>query len=191
VGRLLEDVGALDDHTITEAVRIYGGEPGHADELTLTRIERDHEEASQRLAKTRDIGALQATMVRLDLEAEAARQPRQHRRLAPGEVVDYLRSVPALWTDSGADGRRALARALFSSIEVEGDRRMIYELTPDAVALGLDVALPAVLEVGADVEFGRGERDSASLTHLSRRPPLTLVNRTRDALPEPLAARSV
>ena len=30
-------------------------------------------------------------------------------------------------------------------------------------------------------EFGRGERDSPSSTHLSRRPPLVLVNQTPTA----------
>ena len=137
------EVGSLDDLTITEAVRLYGEDPGRADELALARIERQREEASQRLAKTRDIGAWQATMLRLDAEAEVARQPREDRRLAPAEVVAYLRSLPAMWADSGPEGRRALATALFAKIEVEGYQRMEYELTPEAIELGLSGALPA------------------------------------------------
>ncbi len=44
-------------------------------------------------------------------------------------------------------------------VEVEGNRRMEYELTPDAIELGLSVALPHELEVGCQIgEFGRGER---------------------------------
>jgi hypothetical protein len=36
---------------------------------------------------------------------------------------------------------------------------MEYTLTPEAIELGLSGALPAVLEVGAQIgEFGRGER---------------------------------
>jgi hypothetical protein len=36
---------------------------------------------------------------------------------------------------------------------------MEYELTPEAIELGLNAALPAVMEVGAQIgEFGRGER---------------------------------
>jgi hypothetical protein len=55
---------------------------------------------------------------------------------------------------------------LFAKLEVEGYQRMRYELTPDARDLGLDAALPAELEVGAQMGgFGRGERGSASLTH--------------------------
>ncbi len=76
--------GASTPTTITEAVRLYGEDTGRPDELTLARIEREREEASQRLAKTRDIAAWQATMARLDAEAEVARQPREGRRLAIG-----------------------------------------------------------------------------------------------------------
>ena len=102
----------------------------------------------QRLAKTRDIAAWQATMARLDAEEQAARQPRRDRRLAPDEVVAYLRSLPALWADSGPEGRQALATALFARTDVEGYERMEYELTPDAIELGLNAALPAVFELG-------------------------------------------
>jgi DNA invertase Pin-like site-specific DNA recombinase len=159
VGTLLAEIGSLDDLTIAQAVSLYGHEPGRADELTLARIEREREEASARLAKTRDIGAWQATMARLDLEAEVARQPRQQTRLAPEEVVAYLRSLPALWIDAGPEGRQALTGALFASIDVLGYQRMEYELTPEAIELGLNAALPAELTTGNGFgEFGRGER---------------------------------
>ena len=81
-------------------------------------------------------------MLRLDAEAEVARRPRDDRRMAPAEVVAYLRSLPAMWADSGPEGRRALATALFATIQVEGYQRMDYELTPEAVELGLSGALP-------------------------------------------------
>ena len=64
---------------------------------------------------------------------------------------------------------------------MEGYRRMTYELTPDAIDLGLDAPLPATLEVGAEIgEFGRGERVRASKTHVSARPrpPIVLENVT-------------
>ena len=144
---LLAEVGSLDDHTITEAVRLYGEDTGRPDELTLARIEREREEASQRLAKTRDIAGWQATMARLDAEAEVARQPREGRRLAPSGVVAYLRSLPSLWADAGPEGRQALATALFAKTDVLGYQRMEYELTPDAIELGLNAALPTVLEL--------------------------------------------
>jgi hypothetical protein len=42
-----------------------------------------------------------------------------------------------------------------------GFERMEYELTPDAIELGLGAALPAEFEIGKEREFGRGERSSA------------------------------
>ncbi len=128
---------------MTEIVRLYGEGLAKPDELTLARIEREREEASQRLAKTRDVAAWQATMARLDAEQQVARQPRQQQRMAPDEVVAYLRSLPTLWNDAGPEGRQALASALFTKLEVEGYTKMRYQLTPDAVTLGLGAALPA------------------------------------------------
>ena len=87
--------------------------------------------------------------------------------------------VPSRQAESGPEGRQALATALFAKIEVEGYRRITYELTSDTVELGLSATLPAVLETGGQIgEFGRGERGSASLTHLSVRPRFVLENVT-------------
>jgi hypothetical protein len=59
---------------------------------------------------------------------------------------------------------------------------MEYELTPEAIELGLGVALPAVLDLGQKREFGRGERARPSLTQQSLR--FVMINRTpRDLLP--------
>ena len=126
MGELLGKVGELDDAAMTEVVRLYGEGLAKPDELTLARIEREREEASQRLAKTRDIAAWQATMARLDAEQQVARQPRQQQRMAPDEVVAYLRSLPTLWADAGPEGRQALASALFTKLEVEGYTKMRY-----------------------------------------------------------------
>jgi hypothetical protein len=46
---------------------------------------------------------------------------------------------------------------------VEGYRKMTYELTPDAVELGLHAALPEVFRLDFG-EFGRGERISPDTT---------------------------
>jgi hypothetical protein len=60
---------------------------------------------------------------------------------------------------------------------VLGFQRLEYELTPDAIDLGLDAALPPVIELESKIgEFGRGERDSPSETQ--RSVPFLLVNRT-------------
>jgi hypothetical protein len=45
----------------------------------------------------------------------------------------------------------------FTKLEVEGYQTMRYELTPDAVDLGLGAALPAQLETGSHTGgIGRG-----------------------------------
>jgi hypothetical protein len=47
VGELLGHIGSLDDITMTEVVRLYGQDLAKPDELTLARIERERDEASQ------------------------------------------------------------------------------------------------------------------------------------------------
>ena len=104
------------------------------------------------------------------------RSGRTLRRALPGpEVVCH----GAFFEPSRPEGRQALASALFTKLEVEGYQKMTYELTPDAIDLGLGAALPARLETGGQIGgFGRGERGSASLTHLSARPRFVLENVT-------------
>ena len=77
--------------------------------------------------------AWQATMAGLDAEQQVAHQPRQQQRMAPDEVVAYLRSLPNRWDHAGPEGRQALATALFTKLQVEGHTKMRYQLTPDAV----------------------------------------------------------
>jgi hypothetical protein len=130
-----------------------------ADELTLARIGRARDDAARQLGKTRDLTAWQAAMARLDAEERFAREPVEPRRLTPPEIVDYTRSLPRLWADSGPDGRQALVTAIFARLDVLGFERLEYELTADAIDLGLDAALPPVLELTSQIgEFGRGER---------------------------------
>ena len=58
---------------------------------------------------------------------------------------------------AGSGTREDVATALFAKIEVEGYQKMEYELTPEAIELGLHVTPHAVLEVGRHIgEFGRG-----------------------------------
>jgi hypothetical protein len=158
IGLLLSEVGSVDDVTITEVVRRYHDQPPRVDDAALARVSREREEASRRLAKSRDVMVWQREMAQLDAEEQAAREPAERGRLTSSEVVTYLRSLPSLWSDSGPDGRQALATALFARTDVQGFERMEYELTPEAIELGLGAALPAVFEIGKEREFGRGER---------------------------------
>ena len=158
IGALLAEVGSLDDVTITEVVRRYHDRPVQIDRASLARIGHEREEAGRRLAKSRDVLAWQSEMAELDAQEQAARGAVEPDRLSGAEVVAYLRSLPALWADSGPDGRQALATALFARTDVTGYERLEYELTPDAIELGLGDALPAVFEIGQERGFGRGER---------------------------------
>ena len=98
-------------------------------------------------------------LARLDAEERIAREPIVSRRLTPTEIVDYTRSLPRLWTDAGPDGRQAMVGAIFTRLDVLGFQRLEYELTTDAIDLGLDAALPPVIELERQIgEFGRGER---------------------------------
>ncbi|MGD0407776.1 MAG: recombinase family protein [Candidatus Limnocylindrales bacterium] len=159
IGRLLGEVGRVDDAAITAAVGLYRQDEPPLDDLVLARIEREREEAARRLAKTRDLPAWKSAMARLDAEEEMARKYVGGPKLTAPEIVDYLRSLPSLWADTGPAGRQALAMALFARTDVLGFEQMIYELTPDAIELGLDAALPRVFELRCSIaEFGRGER---------------------------------
>ena len=180
---ILAEIGRVDDATIAEVVRLHGAHRPRADELTLARISRARDDAARQLVRTRDVAAFQATMGRLDAEERIAREPVETRLLTPPEIVDYTRSLPRLWADSGPDGRQALVVAIFARLDVLGFERLEYELTPDAIDLGLDAALPPVIELERQIgEFGRGERARASLTQ--QRPHFLMINRTpRETLP--------
>ncbi len=61
--------------------------------------------------------------------------------------------------------------AIFARLDVLGFERLEYELTPDAMDLGLDAALEPIQDLRSQIgEFGRGERVSAD-----RRSPVLLI----------------
>ena len=122
-------------------------------------------------------------MAQLDAEEQAARGAVEPDRLSAAEVVAYLRSLPSLWTDSGPDGRQVLATALFARTDVTGFERLEYELTPDAIELGLGAALPAVFEIGQKRGFGRGERSSPAEPTSSPRVPRAFKKAGADTIP--------
>ena len=63
-------------------------------------------------------------MARLDAEQRLALQPLEDRRLSSSEILAYLRSLPALWADSGPDGRQVLAGSIFARTDVLGFQRL-------------------------------------------------------------------
>jgi hypothetical protein len=108
---------------LKEVARLRGNHRPRADELTLARIARERDDAARRLAKTRDLVAWTATMARLDAEEDLAHVPLDGRRLTPTEIVDYLRSLPTMWADSGTTRRHAIVSATFAYIDVFGFER--------------------------------------------------------------------
>lgn len=74
IGALLGRVGALDDATLAEVVRLHAAHRPGADESVLARIGREREAATRKLAQTRDVVAWQAAMGRLDAAEALARQ---------------------------------------------------------------------------------------------------------------------
>jgi hypothetical protein len=69
-----------------------------------------------------------------------------------------------------------LAEALFDRLDVLGFRELVAHPTAHAVARGTLATLPQQMDI--TVGYGRGERGSPSLTHVSRRPPFVLENVT-------------
>ena len=76
----------------------------------------------------------------------------------PADVaVRYLRELSTTWRKAdGGPGRKMLAEALFSRIEVLGGREATIHLTGAAMAHGFAAAIPDRLDV--TVGYGRGER---------------------------------
>jgi hypothetical protein len=83
--------------------------------------------------------------------------------------VEYLRSLPSLWADAGPDGRQALATAIFGRTDVMGFERLEYELTPDAIELELDAALPAMFELTGTNSWLWSGREVSRLHYPSKR----------------------
>jgi hypothetical protein len=168
VGSLLAEIGKVDDAVIAEVVSRYGSQGPQTDGVTLARIAREREAAATSLTSSRDVDAWTATMNRLDAEEKIAREPKESQRLEPDVVLSYLHSLPLMWADAGPEGRQAMAVSIFARTAVKGYERMEYELTDHAVRLGMNAALPAVLELrGSFAEFGRGERRQTSTTDLN------------------------
>ncbi len=129
---------------VTEAAR---PEPTGTDVLAQGRIRRERDQAALRFAKDRDLPRLEATMARLDVEAEAAAL-RPSRVPTAAESRAYLESLPALWAGTSDAGRKAIAEAVFERIDVLGAWDYTFTLTAAAKARGWDAAFgPGVLRL--------------------------------------------
>lgn len=116
-------------------------------------------------------------MARLDAEELEARRPREVEGVPADVEIRYLRELSTTWRrGDGGPGRRMLAQALFSRIEVLGGMEATIHLTDAAVAHGFAAAIPDRLDV--TVGYGRGD----ALLMINRTPREALIAATaRDA----------
>ena len=138
IGALLDEVGVA---SMTSDHRGRAPLPRSArprvDEVTLARIEPRARGGRSPAGQDAGRAAWQREMAQLDAEEQAAREPVERRAALVGRGRGLPALAAALWADAGPDGRQALATALFARTDVMGFERMEYELTPDAIELGL------------------------------------------------------
>jgi hypothetical protein len=128
--------------------------------LATARITRERDQAALRFAKDRDLGKLEATMARLDAEAQAA-VVRPSRIPTAAEARAYLEELPDLWAKTSDAGRHAIAEAVFERIDVLGANDFTFTLTAAAKARRWDAAFgPGVLRL--QDQCGRGKTPSPS-----------------------------
>jgi hypothetical protein len=136
--------------------------------LAQARIKSERERVALQLAKDRDLGRLEATMARLDAEAEAA-VVRPSRVPRAAEARSYLESLPELWAKTSDAGRHAIAEAVFERIDVLGVTDYTFTLTAHAKARGWDAAFGARVVRVKQGRSGRGERARADTIQLNVR----------------------
>jgi DNA invertase Pin-like site-specific DNA recombinase len=160
IGRAFEHV-AVSTRLKTDTVAIARRpDPDGGNDLALARIKRERDQAALRFAKDRDLGRLEATMARLDAEAQAA-VIRPSRIPTSAEARVYLESLPDLWAKTSDAGRHAIAEAVFERIDVLGMTDYMFTLTAHAKARGWDAAFgPGVLRLND--QCGRGKTPSPS-----------------------------
>lgn len=155
IGRALEHVAVSSTLTASTVSIARRPDPDGGDRLARARIKREREQAALRFAKDRDLGKLEATMARLDAEAEAA-VVRPSRIPTAAEARAYLESLPDLWAKTSDAGRHAIAEAVFERIDVLGATDFTFALTAHAKARGWDAAFGAgVVRVAEDGQSSR------------------------------------
>lgn len=139
---------------VAEATR---RESDDGDLLLRARLKREREQAALRFAKDRDLGKLEATLARLDAEAQAA-VAGPSRVPTAAEARAYLESLPDLWAKTSDAGRHAIAEAVFERIDVLGANDFTFALTAHAKAHGWDAAFGVGDQSISIGQSGRGER---------------------------------
>jgi DNA invertase Pin-like site-specific DNA recombinase len=166
IGKAFEHVAVSSTLKASTVALARRPDPEHGDVLAQARITRERDQAALRFAKDRDLGRLEATMARLDAEAQAA-VVRPSRIPTVAEARTYLESLPDLWAKTSDAGRHAIAEAVFERIDVLGANDFSFTLTASAKARGWDAAFGAGDQSISIGRSGRGERDSPATNDLS------------------------
>ncbi|HUT76273.1 MAG TPA: recombinase family protein [Polyangia bacterium] len=169
IGKAFEHVAVSSTLKASTVALARRPDPEHGDVLAQARITRERDQAALRFAKDRDLGRLEATMARLDAEAQAA-VVRPSRVPTAAEARAYLESLPDLWGKTSDAGRHAIAEAVFERIDVLGVTDYTFTLTAQAKARGWDAAFGAGVVRVKEGRSGRGERDSPATNDL----PITM-----------------
>jgi hypothetical protein len=162
--------------------------PDTVNELAVQRIRRARRDATAQLEQDRDTAAWKAAMDRLDAEEAHVRASGTGARLTRRAVAESLMDLERLYRSSEIGTQRRIVRALFDQVEVLGPTRVWLYPSDEAVACGWATMMSGEFTMELR-QTGRGERGSASLTHLRFRPRFVLENRTRTAEVWPLAGR--
>ena len=158
-------------------------EPDGGDVLAQARIKRERDQAALRFAKDRDLGRLEATMARLDAEAQAA-VVRPSRIPTAAEARAYLESLPDLWAKTSDAGRHAIAEAVFERIDVLGANDFTFTLTAHAKARGWDAAFGAGVDrINLDWSIWSGREDLNLRPHRPERCALPSCATPRPKMP--------
>jgi hypothetical protein len=160
IGRALEHVAVSSTLKVSTVAIARRPDPDGGDVLARARIRREREKAALLFAKDRDLGKLEATMARLDAEAEAE-AARPSRVPTAAEARAYLESLPELWAKTSDAGRHAIAEAVFERIDVLGATDFTFTLTAHARARGWDAAFGAGVVRVKEGRSGRVERTCA------------------------------
>lgn len=102
------------------------------DEVALARIARERDAAIARYLRGRDATEPEATMRRLDTGEAAAKSPTEAARLAPDEIVGYLRDLPCLGSEASPEARQLIAASLFEETSALGWMQFCYTWTQHA-----------------------------------------------------------
>ena len=157
IGRAFEHVAVSSTLKASTVAIARRRELDGGDVLALARIEPGARPGGAAVREGSRPGQLEATMARLDAEAQAA-VVRPSRIPTAAEARAYLESLPDLWAKTSDAGRKAIAEAVFERIDVLGATDYTFTLTAHAKARGWDAAFGAGVVAVKEGRSGRGER---------------------------------